>query len=326
MGMRKNESELQRININLGNTVGNSFAGCEMLIQYRSHLLLVSWVRIQGDELKYMKISLVLVGAIVSTVFLGGCSQLLSAAEGCAPPSPKSNALRAMELAKTVEDIECISLEEFAVLNCPVIDALPSELLEDALSNIETLKKVTVPKEASQIVKAGLPGSGRTGYYEARDAVLEDLRVKARTYNYRPSEMQFWRDSFEGALTANCEQGPRFAETLGAISAFEKEKSRVSKLASSSWAPEGFSIDEKSGVAYKKLEGRGCSWGYCLHFEMVPKTFCAELKAGLFIDSKLNFIDLAGAVNVDKGERIRIQLNTEYDLSKVGHEVVFSCS
>jgi hypothetical protein len=219
-----------------------------------------------------------------------------------------------------------MSLEEFATLNCPVLDELPSEVLEAALSNQEALKKVTVPKVASQIVKAGLPESGKTGYYEARDAVLEDLKIKARTYNYRPSDIQLWRESFEGALTANCEQGPRFAETLVAISAFEKEKSRVSKLASSSWAPEGFSIDEKSGVAYKKLEGRGCSWGYCLHFEMVPKTFCAELKAGLFIDSKLNFNDIAGAVNVDKGERIRIQLNTAYDLSKVGHEVVFSCS
>lgn len=272
-----------------------------------------------------MKISLVLVGAIVSTFFLGGCSQLLSAAEGCASPSSKTNVSRVLGLAKTVEDVECISLEEFATLNCSVLDELPSEVLEAALSNLETLKKVTVPKEASQIVKAGLPGSGKTEYYEARDAVLEDFRIKARTYNYRPSDMQLWRESFEDALTSNCEQGAQFAETLAAISAYEKEKSRVSKLASSSWAPEGFAIDEDSGVAYKKLEGRGCSWGSCLHYEMVAKTFCAEIRARLRVDPFINYSDVAGGLNVDQGERIRVQLNTEYDLSKVGYDVNFSC-
>lgn len=275
--------------------------------------------------MKYKKVSLVLVGAIVSTVFLGGCSQAPITEAGCTPPASETSTAKTFSLATAVQDLECMSLEEFAILNCAVLDNLPSEVIEPALSSAETLKKATKPKEALALIKQGLPNIETLAdwkpFEEAQKAVLRDLNKKAQAQGYAESG---WHGTFERALIKHCEEGKEFSQIVSALESFEDERGRVRELASLAWAPEGFLVDEETGIAYKKLDGRGCNWGYCLNYEMVAQTYCAVLKATLWIDSPLVY-DSEGQKNVDKGELVRVQLNTEYDLTKVGHEVRFSC-
>lgn len=251
-----------------------------------------------------------------------------SAEQQCAPPSPESNDSKTVGLAKAVQDLECLSLKDFTALHCSVLEQLSFQETDAALSNLATLKEITEPQQALQFLEEGQPGVitlpsvaiWESPFHEARDAVLRDLNVKAKASNYRAKD---WQRAFEISLITNCELGEQYKSTVDAFDAVAEQKKRIHSLAQKAWAPDGFAIDEESGVAFKELE-KGCGWGYCLNYEIVSQNWCASLKARLSNFSPLIY-ESQGKRNVEAGQRITVQLNSEYDLSKLNYEVEFFC-